>query len=139
LEKRKGKKAFAFLIGMAAVVKAILPLIDHLEKALEHSEKTQDIRSLVEGVKLTCDQVLRALKTFGLSPVQSLGSPFDPAVHEAMLVAETDQVEPNQVVEEFRKGYLLHDRLIRATIVSVSKRPQKVQGEGAHSFVAEEG
>ena len=107
--------------GNEDLIKAILPFIDHLEKAVGHSETTQGVQGLVEGVKLTIQQLLQALNKFGLSPVESLGKPFDPAFHEAMMVVQTDQHEPNQVVEEFRRGYLLNDRLIRPATVSVSK------------------
>jgi molecular chaperone GrpE len=107
------------------VIKAILPFIDNLERAVDHSEKTQNVESLVEGVKLTIQQLLQALGKFGLSPIESQGRPFDPAFHEAMMVVTTDQHPPNHVVEELRKGYLLHDRLIRPATVSVSKPLEK--------------
>ena len=107
--------------GNEDLIKAILPFLDNLEKAVDHSETTQGVQSLVEGVKLTIQQLLQALNKFGLSPVESLGKPFDPAFHEAMMVVQTDQHEPNQVVEEFRRGYLLNDRLLRPATVSVSK------------------
>ena len=107
--------------GNEDLIKAILPFLDNLEKAVDHSETTQGVQSLVEGVKLTIQQLLQALNKFGLSPVESLGKPFDPAFHEAMMVVQTDQHEPNQVVEQFRRGYLLNDRLIRPATVSVSK------------------
>ena len=108
------------------LIKSILPFVDNLERALNHSEKTEDIQSLIEGIKLTIQQLLKILNKFGVSPIESLGKPFDPTMHEAMLVVETDQQEPNQVVEEFQKGYLLNDRLLRAATVSVSKLPEKV-------------
>ena len=103
------------------LIKAILPAIDNLERAVNHSEKVVDVQGLVEGVKLTIQQLLQALGKFGLSSVESVGKPFDPAVHEAMLVVQTDECEPNHVVQEFQKGYLLNDRLIRPATVSVSK------------------
>ena len=108
------------------LIKSILPFVDNLERAVNHSEKTEDIQGLVEGIKLTIQQLLQTLNKFGVSPIESLGKPFDPAKHEAMLVVETDQHEPNQVVEEFQKGYLLNNRLLRAATVSVSKLPEKV-------------
>jgi molecular chaperone GrpE len=74
---------------------------------------------------LTVQQLLKTLNKFGVSPIESIGKPFNPAVHQAMLVVETDQHEPNQVVEEFQKGYLLNDRLLRPATVSVSKLPGK--------------
>jgi len=107
------------------LIKGILPFIDNLERAVNHSEKKEDYQSLVEGLKLTVQQLLNTLNKFGVSPIQSLGKPFNPAVHQAMLLVETDQHEPNQVVEEFQKGYLLNERLLRPATVSVSKLPGK--------------
>jgi len=75
----------------------------------------------MEGLKLTLQQLLQTLFRFGLSPIESVGKPFDPTVHEAMIAVETDQHEPNQVLEEFQKGYFLKDRLLRPSTVSVSK------------------
>jgi len=107
------------------LIRAILPFIDNLERALNHAQKVTDTGVLIEGVRLTVQQLLQTLNKFGLSSIQSVGKPFDPALHEAMLVVETDKQEPNQVVEEFQKGYLLNDRLLRPATVSVSKTPEK--------------
>jgi molecular chaperone GrpE len=107
------------------LLKAILPFIDNLERAVNHAQKVKDTGVLIEGVRLTLQQLLQALNKFGLSPFESLGKPFDPAMHEAMLVVETDKHDPNQVVEEFQKGYLLNDRLLRPATVSVSKSSEK--------------
>jgi molecular chaperone GrpE len=107
------------------LIKAILPFIDNLERAVNHAQKVADTGVLIEGVRLTLQQLLQALNKFGLTPFESVGRPFDPAIHEAMLVVETDQHEPNQVMEEFQKGYLLNNRLLRPATVSVSKPPEK--------------
>ena len=103
------------------LLKAILPFIDNLERAVNHAEKVKDTGVMIEGVRLTVQQLLQILNKFGVSPIESIGKPFDPTFHEAMLMVETDQHEPNQVVEEFQKGYLLNDRLLRPETVSVSK------------------
>ncbi len=107
------------------LIRAILPFIDNLERAVNHAQKVADTGVLIEGVRLTLQQIFQSLNRFGLSSFQSVGKPFDPNVHEAMLVVETDQHEPNQVVEEFQKGYLLNDRLLRPATVSVSKPLEK--------------
>jgi len=107
------------------LIRGILPFVDNLERALNHAQKVTDTGVLIEGVRLTLQQMLQTLNKFGLSSFQSVGKPFDPTVHEAMLVVETDQHEPNQVVEEFQKGYLLNNRLLRPATVSVSKAPEK--------------
>jgi len=107
------------------LMKAILPFIDNLERAVNHAEKVTDTGVMIEGVRLTLQQVLQTLNKFGLASFESVGKLFDPAMHEAMLVVESDQHEPNRVVEEFQKGYLLNDRLLRPATVSVSKLPEK--------------
>jgi molecular chaperone GrpE len=107
------------------VIKSILPFLDNLERAVAHAEKARDTGVLIEGIRLTIQQLLQGLTRFGVTPIQAVGNPFDPALHEAMLVVETDQHEPNRVVEEFQKGYLLNDRLLRPSTVSVSKPPGK--------------
>ena len=107
------------------LIKSILPFIDNLERAVNHAQKIADTGVLVEGVRMTLQQLLQSLNKFGLSSFESVGKPFDPAMHEAMLVVETDKHEPNQVVEEFQKGYLLNDRLLRPATVSVSKTTEK--------------
>ena len=111
------------------LIKAILPVIDNLERAVNHAEKIVDTGVMIEGVRLTIRQILQTLNRFGLASFESVGKPFDPSVHEAMLVVESDQHQPNHVVEEFQKGYLLNNRLLRPATVSVSKLPEKeVQG-----------
>jgi molecular chaperone GrpE len=107
------------------LMKAVIPFIDNLERAVNHAQKAQDTGVMIEGVRLTIQQVLQALNKFGVSSFESVGKPFDPARHEAMMVVETDQHEPNQVMEEFQRGYLLYDRLLRPATVSVSKLPEK--------------
>jgi len=107
------------------LIRSILPFIDNLERAVNHAQKMVDTGVLIEGVRLTIQQLLQNLNKFGLSSLESVGKPFDPAMHEAMLVVETKTHEPNQVVEEFQKGYLLNDRLLRPATVSVSKAPEK--------------
>jgi molecular chaperone GrpE len=107
------------------LLKAILPFIDNLQRAVNHAETVADTGVMIEGVRLTLQQILQTLNKFGLVPFESVGKTFDPAMHEAMLVVESDQHEPNQVVEEFQKGYFLNDRLLRPATVSVSKRPEE--------------
>jgi len=107
------------------LIKAILPVIDNLERAVNHAEKAADTGVMIEGVRLTIKQILQTLSRFGLDSFDSVGKPFDPSVHEAMLVVESDQHQPNHVVEEFQKGYLLNNRLLRPATVSVSKLPEK--------------
>lgn len=103
------------------LIKSILPFIDNLERAVNHAEKVADTGVLIEGIRLTLKEIHKTLNRFGLTSFDSVGQLFDPERHEAMLMVETDQHEPNRVVEEFQRGYLLNERLLRPATVSVSK------------------
>jgi molecular chaperone GrpE len=70
--------------------------------------------------------LVSVLKKFGVSPIESKGKPFDPAFHQAMTQVESAECAPNTIIDEFQKGYMLNDRLLRAALVSVATAPKKV-------------
>ena len=80
---------------------------------------------LIEGLELTQKEFVSVLNKFGVAAIETLGQPFDPVYHQAMLQVETDDQEENTVVEEFQRGYLLHDRVLRPALVSVAKNTRK--------------
>jgi molecular chaperone GrpE len=105
-----------------AVLYEILPVIDNLELALSHA--AGDISGgLVKGVEITLREFQRITEKFGLAPIEAKGKPFDPAVHHAMSQVERSDVEDRTVVEEFRKGYKFGDKVLRPSLVAVSKKP----------------
>lgn len=103
------------------LIKEILPIIDNFERALSHSSEEKNLKSLVEGIEMTLKELFSVLKKYGLKEISSLGKPFDPSLHEAVMVEEKAEAEPNTVLEEFQKGYILNDRLLRPAKVVVSK------------------
>ena len=108
------------------LIKAILPFIDNLERAVNHAEKTEDFQGFSRRHEVdTSAASPRPSTNLGFLPLNRSGNPSIRPCIEAMLLVETDQHEPNQVVEEFQKGYLLNDRLLRPATVSVSKLPEK--------------
>ena len=108
--------------GNENLLSELLPVIDHLEMALQHA--SNDVSSgLVQGVEITLKELKRTLEKFGLTTVEAMGKPFDPVVHHAMSQAERDDIDEMTVVEEFRKGYRLKDKVLRPSLVSVSKKP----------------
>jgi molecular chaperone GrpE len=109
--------------GTKSLIEEILPVVDSLERALVHANE-DDISAVVEGIRMTHGILLSALKKFGVTPVESAGTTFNPEFHQAMTQVPTDQTPPNTVVEEFQKGYMLKDRLLRPTMVSVSTAPK---------------
>lgn len=106
------------------ILREVLPVMDNLERALDHARKdNQGGEGLVKGVEMTLDQLQKALGKFGVTPVDALGAPFDPAFHEAMGQLESTEYPPNTVAQQMQKGYLLHDRLLRPALVMVTKAP----------------
>jgi len=106
-----------------ALINNLIPSIDNLEMAIKHAEKTNS--GLLDGVKLTLKEILRALEKFGLIPIDSYMKPFDPVYHEAMSMIEREDLDEMTVVEEYRKGYIYKDKVLRPSLVAVSKKPEK--------------
>jgi len=117
-----------------ALVRDLLPVIDNLERALEHANTGENGQPLLDGVNLVLGGLLEVLGRHGVACVAALGERFDPSRHEAMEQIESDEHEPNTVVREHQKGYTLHDRLIRPALVGVSRpgvgRGETESGEG---------
>ncbi|WP_406705444.1 nucleotide exchange factor GrpE [Sodalis sp.] len=100
----------------------LLPVIDNLERALDMSDKTNsELASTIEGIELTLKSLLDAVRKFGLDVVGDTHVPFNPEVHQAMTMLESDEHEPNHVTMVMQKGYTLNGRLIRPAMVAVSK------------------
>ncbi len=99
----------------------LLPVIDNLDMALQHA--SNDVSSgLVQGVEITLKELRKTLEKFGLAPIEAIGKPFDPLVHHAMTQVERDDVDEKTIVEEYRKGYRLRDKVLRPSLVAVSKK-----------------
>jgi len=118
------------------LMKDLLTVIDNLELALQHSSEEESCSALAKGVELTLKEFKNILERYGLVSIDAEGKPFDPHLHHAMSQVETDEVDENVVVTEFRKGYKLKDRVLRAALVGVSKKPA---GKGEKSGHREEG
>jgi len=103
----------------------ILTVIDHLELALQHSPDNEASNSLAEGVQLTLKELKNVLEKYGLVTIDALGNPFDPSVHHAMSQIEAEDADENTVVKEFRKGYMLRERVLRAALVGVAIKPSQ--------------
>lgn len=117
------EKAHKF--GLEKFVSDLLPVADNLERAISAAESSgEDIKAVTEGVELTLKSLLDALKRHNVEPVDPLGEPFDPRLHQAMTAVEKADVEPNTVVNVFQRGYTLHGRLVRPAMVVVSKAPE---------------
>jgi molecular chaperone GrpE len=113
------------------MAKELLVVVDNLERAIEAAgaERTED-DPLVKGIHLTLGEVLKILDRHKIQPVKALGEPFDPTFHQAMMQEEVEDQPPNTVVREMQKGYTMHDRLLRPSMVVVSKLKEKTADKG---------
>jgi molecular chaperone GrpE len=104
-----------------SLIKELLPVLDNLEQAILHADNEDALDALREGVELTLKTLQDKLSKAGVVEVDSVGRPFDPNVHEAVSVEEDPDSEPNTVLHEVQKGYMLNKRLIRPAKVIVNK------------------
>jgi molecular chaperone GrpE len=102
------------------ILKEILPVVDNLERAVEHAGAGQENSPIVEGVMLVLRQLTTAFERLEVTPVEALGQPFDPNLHEAISQQESD-LPPGSVVTVLQRGYKSGERLLRPALVVVAK------------------
>lgn len=105
--------------------RALLTVVDSFERAIASAERSRDFERLYEGIQLVEKQLQNVLADHGIRPIEAAGQKFDPDIHEAMSVVETEELPESTVVTEFERGYRLNDRLVRPARVMVAKRPER--------------
>ncbi len=123
-KRMQKEKVDAMKFGNESLLKAILPILDNLSRAIDHGKEVSEIGPLMEGVEMIRKEMLNTLERFGVKPIASAGEIFDPEKHEAIAQEETEG-EPNRVVTEAQTGYSYHDRLLRPAKVVVSREKAK--------------
>lgn len=114
-----------------SILRDLLPTVDNLERALEtannqagaQGDAESRLKGLLEGVELTRKSLMATLERFGVTPVESLGHPFNPNEQEAMSMEASTEAPANQVIREFARGYRFKDRMLRPAMVVVSSGP----------------
>jgi len=106
------------------MIRGLLPVIDNLERAVQHGEDDATCQSLLEGVRLTLKSFGEVLGKFGCVPFDAVGKTLDPNFHEAVMQQESSEHPEKTILQELQKGYMLHDRLLRPAMVIVSKASQ---------------
>jgi molecular chaperone GrpE len=104
-----------------SIITDLLPAIDNFERALKMDVDNEQAKSLKQGVEMVYRSLLEALKNEGVEAIEAVGQEFDPHLHQAVMQAEDENFGPNIVVEEFQKGYMLKDRIIRPAMVKVNQ------------------
>jgi molecular chaperone GrpE len=111
------------------LIRELLPVLDNLERALEHGRQAEAPEALMEGLELVQQDFLKVLGRFGITPLDSVGEPFDPVFHHAVMEEESPEVEDQTVTNELQKGYLLQNRLLRPAMVVVSRNTAQSEGK----------
>ena len=101
------------------IIRSMLPILDHLERTL--SNQGGDAESLLKGVQLIEKDVKKIFSDHGLAAIPAAGEQFDPALHEAVMMQETDEVPDQTILQELQKGYSLNERVIRPSMVQVAR------------------
>ncbi len=112
------EKEQAFGRGVSHAIEAILPVVDTFERALSAAKDPDD--SFVKGVQMTYQQMMTALKSIGITPIDCLGAQFDPHYHNAVMHVEDEAYGENEIVQVLVTGYMYNDTLLRAAMVKVA-------------------
>ncbi|GIP57718.1 nucleotide exchange factor GrpE [Paenibacillus woosongensis] len=104
----------------AKLITELLPVIDNFERAIASGEQGTDVSSYAKGVEMIFRQLEGVLGNEGLKAMETVGEPFNPEFHQAIMQVESDEHEEGIVVEEVQKGYMLKDKVIRPAMVKVS-------------------
>ena len=108
----------------ASLIAKLLAVLDDFDRALENvPPEAHD--AWIEGVKLVERKLRNVLESEGVTPIQAVGKPFDPNLHEAVVHEETADHPDNHVIDEVQRGYRLHDRVIRPSLVRVANNPKE--------------
>lgn len=109
-----------------SLIKEMLSVVDNLELAISSTSGQKAIeKGLLEGLEMTHREILKVFEKFNVKPISAIGQAFDPTYHEAVMQEETNECPENTVVNELQKGYLIHDRLLRPSMVVVAKSKNK--------------
>lgn len=104
------------------LIKRLLPVLDDFDRALAAAHESSDFAALAKGVEMVERKLHDILIQEGLVVIEALNCEFNPERHEALMVEYTDEVEDNTIIEVLQKGYMLHDRVIKPSLVKVAKK-----------------
>ena len=119
-KRTEKEKSDLYAYAVRDVMTRILPVVDNLERGVAAVPEEQRQDPLAEGMEKILKQFEKTLEDIGVKPIESVGQPFDPAYHNAVMHVEDEELGENTVVEEFMKGYMYKDTVIRCAMVKVA-------------------
>ena len=117
-KRTEKEKASMYIVGAKDIVEKILPVVDNFERGLAMAEGSED--PFVEGMEKIYKQLMATLDEMGVKPIEAVGQEFNPDFHNAVMHVEDEEAGENVIVEEFQKGYLYKDFVVRHSMVKVA-------------------
>ena len=119
-KRTEKEKSTVFDMGAKSVVEKLLPIIDNFERGFAGLSEEQMSDPFVSGMDMVYKQLVKALADMGVEPIEAVGKPFDPNLHNAVMHVEDENLGENTVAQEFQKGYLYHGSVVRHSMVQVA-------------------
>lgn len=119
-KRTEKEKSQMYAMGAKDVLERMLEVLDNFERGLEAVDEDQADDAFVQGMQMVYKQMLETLDKLGVKPIEAVGQPFDPDYHNAVMHEENEDAGENEITEEFQKGYLYHDDVIRHSMVKVA-------------------
>ena len=119
-KRTEKEKSTMFDMGAKSVVEKLLPIIDNFERGFAGLSEEQMSDTFVSGMDMVYKQLVKALADMGVEPIEAVGKPFDPNLHNAVMHVEDENLGENTVAQEFQKGYLYHGSVVRHSMVQVA-------------------
>ena len=120
LKKRlQNEHANTMKFMMQSFIEQLLPVVDNFERSLAVENPSDEIKNFLKGYEMIYNQLMQVLQSQGVEVIKTEGEEFDPNFHQAVMTVKDDNFKTNMIVEELQKGYMLKDRVIRASLVKV--------------------
>ena len=120
-KRTEKEKSTMFDMGAKSVLEKLLPIIDNFERGFAGLSEEQMSDPFVSGMDMVYKQLVKALADMGVEPIEAVGKPFDPNLHNAVMHVEDENLGENTVAQEFQKGYLYHGSVVRHSMVQAAK------------------
>ena len=122
LKKRlQNEHANTMKFMMQSFIEQLLPVVDNFERSLAVENPSDEIKNFLKGYEMIYNQLMQVLQSQGVEVIKTEGEEFDPNFHQAVMTVKDDNFKSNMIVEKIKKGYMLKDRVIRASLVKVSE------------------
>lgn len=119
-KRSESEKAGRFADGEKAVLLKTLDIADNFERALDNVPDDKEAEAFAEGVRMIYKQLMTMMEGFGVKPIEAKGQPFDANLHNAVMHVEDENLPENTVADEFQKGYMIGDKVLRYSMVKVA-------------------